>query len=75
MVSQDKYGEAADDYIFFYGNGNDNNHLGTDLFIHMRIRLAVKRVESVNASMLHIILRDHVIYCFECACSENETDS
>jgi len=35
----------AGDYIFLYGRGNKNHHLGRGIIVHHRIVLAVKRVE------------------------------
>jgi hypothetical protein len=49
--------EPAGVYTFFYGKGNENYELGTDLFIHKRIVSAVKRVEFVSDRMSYIILR------------------
>jgi hypothetical protein len=46
----------AGDYIFFYGNGNKNNHLGTGFFVHHRIVSAVKRVLLVSDRMSYIVL-------------------
>jgi hypothetical protein len=37
--------EQAEDYTFFYGEGNEDHRLGTSFFVHKRIILAVKRVE------------------------------
>jgi hypothetical protein len=41
----------------FYGEGNENNELGTGSFVHKRIMSAVKRVEFVSNRMSYIILR------------------
>jgi hypothetical protein len=40
--------ERAGEYTFFYGKGNDNHELGTDLFIDERLISAVKKVEFVS---------------------------
>jgi len=37
--------QPAEDYTFFYGNGNAKLHLGTGFFIHTGIILAVKKVQ------------------------------
>jgi exonuclease III len=43
--------ERASEYIFFYGNGNENHELGTGTFIHKRIISAVKKVEFISDRM------------------------
>jgi hypothetical protein len=48
---------TAEDYTFFYGQGNGDLPLGTGFFIYKRIVLAVRRVEFISDRMLYIILR------------------
>jgi exonuclease III len=49
--------EPAGEYIFFYGEGNENHEVGTGFFLHKRIISAVKWVEFVSDRMSYIILR------------------
>ena len=44
-------------YFNFYGKGNENNRLGTGLFVHHRVESAVKRVEFVSDTMSYVVLR------------------
>jgi hypothetical protein len=43
--------EPADNYIFFYGSGNANHHLGTSFVIHKRIISAVRMAEFYTDRM------------------------
>jgi hypothetical protein len=58
-VRWEKWGgtERAEDYMFFYANGNEDHQLGTGFFVHKRIISAVRRVEFVSDRMSYIILR------------------
>jgi hypothetical protein len=47
----------ADDYTFFYGNGNANHHLETDFFVWKGIISAVKKF--ISDRILYITLRGH----------------
>jgi exonuclease III len=49
--------ERAEDYTFFYGQGNEDHQLGTGFFVHKRILSAVRRVEFISDRMSYIILR------------------
>jgi hypothetical protein len=49
--------ERAEDYTFFYGQGNGDHQLGTDFFVHKRIALAVRTVEFITDRMSYIIIR------------------
>jgi hypothetical protein len=69
--------EPAGQYTFFYGKGNENHELGTDLFVHKRIVSAVKRVEYVNDRMSYIIQRGrwcHIIVLNIHAPTEDSSD-
>jgi hypothetical protein len=49
--------ERAEDYTFFYGQGNGDHQIGTGFFVHKRIESAVRRVEFISDRMSYIILR------------------
>jgi hypothetical protein len=57
-VRWDKGGtERAEDYTFFYAEGNEDHQLGTGFICAKRIISAVRRVEFVSNRMSYIILR------------------
>jgi exonuclease III len=49
--------ERAEDYRFFYGQGNGDHQLRTGFFVHKRIVSVVRRVEFISDRMSYIILR------------------
>jgi exonuclease III len=49
--------ERAEDYIFFYGQGNEDHQLGTGFFVHKRTLSAVRAVEFISDRMSYIISR------------------
>jgi hypothetical protein len=49
----------AGEYIFFYGNGNENHELGTEFFVYGRIISSAKMAEFVNNKTSYTILRGH----------------
>jgi hypothetical protein len=50
-------GTELAEHTFFYGKGNENNELGTGVFVHKSIMPAVNRVQIVSDRMSYIILR------------------
>jgi hypothetical protein len=58
-VRREKGGtERAEDYTFFYGQGNGGHQLGTGFFfVHKRIVFPVRRSEFITDRMSYIILR------------------
>jgi hypothetical protein len=57
VMSEAGCNEPPGEYTFYYGKGDENHELGTDVFVHKRIISAVKRVEFVSDRMSYIILR------------------
>jgi hypothetical protein len=49
--------ERAEDYMFFYGEGNGDHKLGTGFFVDKSIISAVNRVESITDRTEYVILR------------------
>jgi exonuclease III len=47
----------AEDYIFFYGEGNGGHQIRRGFFVHKRIVSVLRRVEFVGDRMSNIILR------------------
>jgi hypothetical protein len=45
------------DYNFFYGKRNENDQLGTGIFVHHGIVLAVKRVEFLCLYRAFLIIK------------------
>jgi hypothetical protein len=52
----------AGEHTFLYGKGSEGHELGTGVFVHKRIILAVQRVEFVSDRMSYIILGGHWFY-------------
>jgi exonuclease III len=78
-VRWDKGGtEWSEDYTFFYGAGNENHQLGTDLFVLKRIISAVRRVELVSDRMSYIILRtcwcNNIVVNVHAPCEDTRDD-
>jgi exonuclease III len=70
-VRWDTEDSARADYNFFYGKDCKNHQLGTGLFVHHRLVLAVKTVDFVSYEC-HVQFREvaSVISLFECACTK-----
>jgi exonuclease III len=70
--------ERAEDYTFFYGQGNGDHQLGTSFLIHKRIISAVRRVEFITDRMSYIILRGRlcnmIVLNVHTPCQDNGDD-
>jgi hypothetical protein len=78
QVKWDKGGTiGAEEYNFFYGQGNEIQQLETGLLVHHRIDTADKGVEFVSAWMTEVVLRGHRCNTFFSMCmheSEEKND-
>ncbi|KAJ4425580.1 hypothetical protein ANN_27775 [Periplaneta americana] len=45
------------DYLLYYGEGNNNHQLGTELFVHKRIKSPVKKVEFISDRLSYLVLK------------------
>ena len=64
-------------YTLFYGEGNANRRLGTWIFVHRRISLAVKKVEFISDRVPCITLKGRrydIIVLNEHASTEDKDD-
>jgi exonuclease III len=70
--------ELAEDYTFFYGQGNGDHQLGTGFFVHKRILSAVRRVEFISDRLLYVILRGRwcsiIVLNVHVPCEDNGDD-
>jgi hypothetical protein len=48
--------ERAEDYTFYYGQGNGDPQLGTSFFVHKKIVSSVRRLEFISGRVSYIIL-------------------
>ena len=60
----------AGDYNFFYGKGNENNQLGTEIFVQHRIVSAVKKLEFVSHTMSYFWEVAGFYHFSECVCTK-----
>ncbi|KAJ4434273.1 hypothetical protein ANN_22825 [Periplaneta americana] len=46
-----------EDYLLYYGEGDNNHQLGTGFFVHKRIKSAVKKVEFISDRLSYLVLK------------------
>jgi hypothetical protein len=49
--------QPADDYIFVYGNRNDNHYIGTGFFVHKGAISSLKILEFISDRVSYTALR------------------
>jgi hypothetical protein len=57
-VGHKGHSKSREIIILFNGKRNENDQLGTGIFVHQRVASTVKRIEFVGDRMLYIILGD-----------------
>jgi hypothetical protein len=70
--------ERAEDYTFFYGEGNGDYQLGTGFFVQKRIVSKVRRVKLISDRLPYIILRgrwcNNFVLSLHAPCDDNSDD-
>jgi hypothetical protein len=70
--------ERAEDYTFFYGQGNGDHQLGTGFFVRKRIVPAVRTVDFISDRMLYVTLRgrwcNSIVFNVHAPCEDKGDD-